>query len=45
MSLCAFTAMARSWLGITLSSTTVVNRPRMKITTISSTRLKPLGAG
>jgi hypothetical protein len=42
MSLRALTAMALSWLGRTLISTTVVKSPRMKITTISSTRLKPL---
>src|SRR3546814_6629013 len=34
--------MARFWLGITLIMTTVASRPMMTITTISSTRVKPL---
>src|SRR5690606_28987865 len=41
MSARAFSAIARSWLGMTLIATTVASRPMMTTTTISSTRVKP----
>src|SRR4028119_1675072 len=42
MSARALVAIARSWLGRTLIMTTVAKRPMITITTITSTRVKPL---